>query len=211
MFAAGLSYLIEFLHKAILPHYTDSSLWSPVPTSLPLYLSTVIFCDILSQTRQSVIVIRMWRFVIITNLTWVWISVVTISHVTPSPSSLWRSDLLDGPGLTDTPARYTASRVSWSDTRQEIYHYRRYYTNTNTNTILLYYHHQYQLYILLLRTHQSPPVTSEGLLKDKNVVSLLIVKIVNICSQRIAAEKSDECLTWHSRDSAATGDSLVSL
>ena len=39
MFAAGLGYLIEFLHKAITA-YTDLSLWSPVSTSLPLYLST---------------------------------------------------------------------------------------------------------------------------------------------------------------------------
>ena len=36
MFAAGLGYLIEFLHKAITA-YTDLSLWSPVSTSLPLY------------------------------------------------------------------------------------------------------------------------------------------------------------------------------
>ena len=54
-------------------------------------------------------------------LTWVWIcSHPHSSHVTPSPGSLWRSDLLDGPALTETRQLHSAdSQLMWHQARDQ--------------------------------------------------------------------------------------------
>ena len=96
-----------------------------LPTATKNMLNTIIICDILSITQRVYkISVGDWDLSFQLLLSWaafVWPeSEYLFSHVTPSPSSLRRSDLLDGPALTETRQIHSAdSQLIWHQARDE--------------------------------------------------------------------------------------------